>query len=133
MKRVTRIAAVGLIAGLLGCATFPAETTRTGEVYNIEIVEHLSLPEVTVRVGDEVRWTNQGTMGSRIDLVNTGFTLTCKRSFSISAQTTTTTLAPSESASLCFRQPTEIRYQVRMAAALSEEEDVLSGLIRVVN
>jgi hypothetical protein len=123
-----------LIAAVVACSGIP-KTSRTGEIHNVKIEENLSPTDLTVRTGDEIRWVNARTMESRIDLLFPGAQeLACERGFGVAGdEEDSATLGPNESASICFSQPSEVRYNVRMGAAVPGGEKIVSGLIRVVN
>lgn len=123
-----------LIAAVVACSGIP-KTSRTGEIHNVKIEDDVSPTDLTVRTGDEIRWINVRTMDTRIDLLYPGAQeVACERGFGVTGdEEDSATLGPNESASICFSQPAEIRYNIRMGAAVPGGEEIVSGLIHVVN
>jgi len=133
MKTFYTVAVVGLIMMSVGCASLP-QTTRTGEIHQIGIGEDLSPAEITVKVGEEVRWVNSRSLDSRIDLLPVTLkNLSCQKGFTnfMGRMRESVSLKPNESASLCFSTPTEVKYNVRMGAGVPGREKTVSGIIRV--
>jgi plastocyanin len=133
MKTFYTVAVVGLIMMSVGCASLP-KTTRTGEIHQIGIEQDLSPAEITVKVGEEVRWVNSRSMDSRIDFLPVTLkNLSCQKGFSnfMGTMQESISLKPNDSASLCFSIPAEIKYNVRMDGGDSGREKIVTGLIRV--
>ena len=133
MKTFYTVALAGLIMMLVGCASLP-QTTRTGEIHQIGIEQDLSPVEITVKVGEEVRWVNSRSMDSRIDfLPATLKNLSCQKGFRdfMGRMQESVSLKPNESASLCFSMAMEVKYNVRMDAGVPGREKTVSGMIRV--
>lgn len=125
------------LAGLLlmtGCAGL-AETTRTAVIHEVKFEENLNPADLTVRVGDEVRWVNHRTLPVRIDIpgLNKDM-LNCERDFSnfIGQIGETVELSSSKSASLCFSKGMVISYNARMKSAVPGGMVIQPGMIRVV-
>ena len=58
---------------MAGCSTGKdlAQSTRTGKIYDVRLGESVEPRELTVRVGDEVRWINARNAPVRIVFVDT--------------------------------------------------------------
>ncbi|HQV45428.1 MAG: hypothetical protein WBB60_00660 [Nitrospira sp.] len=127
------IALTGLLL-MTGCAGL-AETTRTAVIHEVKFEEHLNPADLTVRVGDEVRWVNHRTLPVRIDIpgLNKDM-LSCERDFSnfIGQVGETAELSPSKSTSLCFSKGMVISYNARMKSAVPGGMVIEPGTIRVV-
>ena len=125
------------LAGLLlmtGCAGL-AETTRTAVIHEVKFEENLTPADLTVRVGDEVRWVNHRTLPVRIDIPGMNREmLSCERDFSnfIGLVGETAELSPSKSVSLCFSKGMVISYNARMKSAVPGGMVIQPGTIRVV-
>jgi plastocyanin len=133
MKTFYTVAVVGLIMMSVGCASLP-KTTRTGEIHQISIGENLSPAEITVKVGEEVRWVNSRSLDSHIYFLPVTLkNLSCQKGFTNNMENMqeSVTLKPNQSASLCFSTPTEVRYNVRMGAVVPGGDKTVSGIILV--
>src|SRR5919106_1408135 len=130
MKLSGRIATSLTTALLVGCAGMPwssglHDTSRTGRVHDIKITaDEVTPKKITVQPGDEIRWVNHRTAP-----VSIAFTdpldqkLTCQRHFAqMTGRGHTTTIAPNESASLCFTGPGVLTYMARMEANVPGHE-----------
>jgi hypothetical protein len=118
---------------LSGCTSLP-ETTRTASVRDIQITEQLSSDSLIARPGDEVRWVNLRKDQSRVDIPNLkSDDLSCERGFSnwIGFLQESADLKPNETASLCFKNPGIIKYNVRAATALGGGMHILPGTVRI--
>lgn len=124
------------IAGLLlvtGCTGMP-ETTRTSAIHEVNFEENLTPADLTVHVGDEVRWVNHRTLPVRIDIAGLNRDmLTCERNFSnfFGTLSETAEVAAGKTASLCFRRGMVINYNVRMESAVPGGMVIQPGTIRV--
>jgi len=113
--------------------------TRTGDVKDIIIKETVSPATVTVNPGDEIRWINHRQGDVRvIFLAPVTDSLTCQRNFrgGVAADRNeyAASLSTNDTASVCFRSPTELKYVVR--AKSSEEpsgEQNIAGTITVAS
>lgn len=106
---VVGVAAVALLAG---CAGLP-QTSRTAAIHEIKFEANLVPADLTVRVGDEIRWVNHRTLPVLIDIPGLNAEmLSCDRGFSNMFGTARelTELDPSKSVSLCFSKPIVISY-----------------------
>ncbi|HEY7533813.1 MAG TPA: hypothetical protein VH681_13645 [Nitrospiraceae bacterium] len=112
--------------------------TRTGDVKDITIREELTPASLTVNPGDEIRWINkrQGTV-KVIFLDPVMEMMSCQRNFGglmgMNPQRNqfTAKLGSNDSASLCFKNPTQLRYVVRADSNLPSGEVNLPGTIIV--
>lgn len=125
---------VGSIVVLtLGCQGMPT-VTRTGEVKEIIIGDSLSVEELAVSPGDEVRWINKRTAPVRVILLDPikDKQFSCKDNFGgWMTRSDTANLDTNETASACFRDPGYVRYTVRMKSAMSAGEINVPGVVKV--
>ncbi len=129
-----RLVAIAGIVLATGCSSLP-EVTRTAVIHDIKLEEHLSPADLTVRVGDEVRWVNHRTLPARIEIPGLQKDmLSCERNFSnmFGSPLEVAELPPSKSASLCFKREITISYNARMGSALPGGMQIEPGTIRVV-
>ena len=119
---------------LTGCATPFPNSTRTGRIHDVNI-EHDVIPaELTVAIGDEIRWVNH-----RVGRVSVYFLddiqkrLSCERGFrSWCTAGRFSPISPYQGASLCFSTAGVYKYNVRMEANVPGGEIIQPGIIRVV-
>jgi len=133
-KQVMSMSTVALAGVILVAACVGPQTTRTGAVHDIKIVEGPEPADLIVNPGDEVRWVNARTLPLRVDLVNVkSEDLSCEREFSniFGMIRESATIKPNETASACFTKAGVISYNVRMESALPGGKTIASGLIRV--
>jgi plastocyanin len=113
---------------LAGCQTIGGESmptvTRTGQVKDVIIRDTAEPTSVMVNPGDEIRWINKRQGAVRVIFLNPMTeNLTCQRNFGgplgfgIKRNEYSTKLSPNETASLCFRDPGEVKYVVRAESA----------------
>ncbi len=136
VKTVTVALAVLVIAGCAAVAGTAgiADSSRTGEIYDVRFQERMSPVNLRVRVGDEVRWINQRSTPVRIEFLEGVLAdVVCQSGFSslLRRQQETATIRPNESASLCFGTPGEIRYNARMDSPVAGGQTIESGTVRV--
>jgi len=111
--------------------------TRTGEVKDITIREDVSPATVTANPGDEIRFINKRQGDARvIFLMPVEGELTCQRGFGGmmsggNKNQYTARLAPNDTASVCFKNPTEIKYVVRAESSLPSGEENIAGMINI--
>ena len=111
--------------------------TRTGDVKDIIVGDHLSAAEVLVHPGDEVRWINKRIATIQIVFLDPALTakLSCKKNLSAwmsrGRGDTTARLAPNETASVCFRELGLFRYTVRIDSGSPTGEINVPGIIKV--
>lgn len=128
---------LAVLAGMVlftGCSSLP-EVTRTAVIHEIKLEDHLIPPDLTVQAGDEVRWVNHRTLPARVEIPGLEKSmLSCEREFSnvFGSTVEVAELAPSKSASLCFKKEITISYNARMGSALPGGMQIEPGTIRVV-
>jgi plastocyanin len=111
--------------------------TRTGEVKDIVIRENVEPATVTANPGDEIRWINKRQGDARvIFLLPVEGQLTCQRGFGGmmsggNKNQYTAKLGVNDTASVCFKSPTEIKYVVRADSNLPSGEENIAGTINV--
>jgi len=111
--------------------------TRTGEVKEIIIRDDTVSPAiVTAHPGDEIRWINRQQGDARvIFLLPMEGQLSCQRGFgglmSANKNQYTAKLRVNDTASVCFKHPSEIKYVVRGNSNLSNDEDNIAGTINI--
>jgi plastocyanin len=111
--------------------------TRTGEIKEIIIRDDDVSPAiVTAHPGDEIRWINRQQDEARvIFLLPMEGQLSCQRGFgglmSANENQYTAKLRANETASVCFKHPSEIKYVVRANSALSNGEEHIAGTINI--
>jgi plastocyanin len=127
---------------LAGCQTVGNEgipsLTRTGEVKDVIIRESVAPTSLTVNPGDEIRWINKRQGDVRVVFLNPiTENLTCMRNFGgimgvgTKRNEYTAKLGSNESASVCFRDPGEVKYVVRAASNDPSGEQNIAGNILV--
>ncbi len=122
---------VGMACLLVACSQLP-RTSRSGKVHETIIGESFPLRNVTVQMGDEVRWLNQRNGSVQIVFLDSlEGKINCRRGFGLSDVVNATSLPPHHSASLCFSQAGLLRYTVRLDKALQTGEMNLVGLVTV--
>ena len=133
------ILACGLVT-IAGCQTIGGDSmptlTRTGEVKDVIIRESVEPRSVTAKPGDEIRWINkrQGTV--RVIFLNpVTENLTCQRNFGgpmgfgTKRNEYSAKLGSKETASVCFRDSSEVKYVVR--AESTDGEHSMAGTISI--
>ena len=121
--------------GQYGCTSLP-HSSRTAAVHDVNIEEALSAENLLIQPGDEVRWVNLRKTEAQIEIPNLkAEDLACQREFSnwMGSVQEVVFLKTHESASLCFKKPLVINYNVRADTALAGTKKILSGVIKVGN
>ena len=130
---------------LAGCQTIGGESmptlTRTGEVKDIIIragSDGMEPTSVTVNPGDEIRWINKRQGEVRVVFLNpVTENLTCQRNFGgpmgfgTKRNEYSAKLSTNETASVCFRDPGEVKYVVRATSADPAGDQNIAGTIFV--
>lgn len=119
---------------LAGCGSLP-QATRTAVIHNIKFEEHMTPADLTIHVGDEVRWVNYRTLPVMIDIPGLNAEmLSCESGFSgmFGGVQEVTKLGANESANLCFKSVIVISYNGRMRSAAPGGMQIEPGTIRVV-
>jgi len=136
-----RILMGGVLLVMTGCQMFAPGSdgmptvTRTGMVKDIVIREDLTPATVTANPGDEIRWINKRQGTARVVFLDPVMEmLSCQRNFGgIGSSKTqyTAKLSSNDSASVCFRNPSQIRYVVRADSNLPSGELNIPGSITI--
>jgi plastocyanin len=110
--------------------------TRTGEVKDIIIREDVSPMTLTANPGDEIRWINKRQGGARVVFLDpVTEMLSCQRNFGSWMGTNrnqyTANLGSNDSASLCFKNASQIRYVVRADSSMPSGEMNFPGTITI--
>jgi len=122
-----------LCGGLYVCSSLP-QTTRTAAIHDVKIEEKLSADSLLVQPGDEIRWINHRKLEVLVDIPNLkSEDLSCQRGFSnwMGSLGESVELKANETASLCFKKPAVINYNVRAETSLGGGRQVLPGVIKV--
>ncbi len=131
--RALLCAAVSM-ALVAGCTSLP-QTSRTAVIHEVKFENSLAPADLTVHVGDEVRFVNHRTLPVLIDIPGLNADMmSCDRGFSgmMGGVRELTELDPSKSVSLCFGKPIVISYNARMRSADPGGMKIEPGTIRVV-
>ena len=139
--KVQRLMLGSALLILSGCQSVGGESmptvTRTGEVKDVIIREEVSPTSLTVNPGDEIRWINKRQGDVKVIFLNPMTeNLACQRNFGggIMGMGTkrneyTAKLGSNDTASVCFRDPGEVKYVVRAASNDPSGEQNLPGTI----
>lgn len=137
MRKLLYASAVVLTMGMgqYGCTSLPP-SSRTAAVHDVKIEEALSAANILAQPGDEIRWVNLRKQEAQIEIPNLkAEDLACQREFSnwMGSVQEVVVLKANESASLCFKKPAVVNYNVRADTALAGTKKILSGVIKVGN
>ena len=127
---------------LAGCQTIGGESmptvTRTGEVKDVIIREVVEPTSVIANPGDEIRFINKRQADVRVIFLHqVTENLTCQRNFGgllgfgTKRNEYAAKLGANKSASVCFRDPGEVKYVVRAESGDLIGEQNLAGTILV--
>ena len=112
--------------------------TRTGEVRDVLIRETVSPTALTANPGDEIRWINKRQGDVRVIFLSpVTEMLSCQRNFGglmglgTNRNQYTATLGSNDTASVCFRNPTEVKYVVRAESNEPSGEQNIPGTITI--
>ncbi len=125
---------------LAGCQTIGGESmptvTRTGEVKDVIIRENVDPTAVTANPGDEIRFINKRQADVRVIFLSPiTENLACQRNFGglmgfgTKRNEYAASLGTNKSASVCFRDPGEVKYVVRAESGDVIGEQNLAGSI----
>lgn len=135
-KRASVLAVFIIIGvGQYGCTSLPP-SSRTAAVHDVKIDETLSADNLLVQPGDEIRWINLRKQEAQIEIPNLkSEDLACQREFTnwMGSVQEAIVLKSNESASLCFKKPAVVNYNVRMDTALAGTKKILPGVVKVGN
>lgn len=124
---------LALSLGMSACAGLP-EISRTQVVRDINVEMQLQPGDLTVAPGDEVRWVNLRKEWVLVQIPELDSDdLLCQNGFSNwrGGMLESVKIEPNETVSLCFRDPAEVLYNVRVQTSVAGGEIVLPGSIRV--
>jgi plastocyanin len=130
IKYITAVATVLLIAG---CASLP-ETTRTGAIHEVRFEEHLTPTSLVAQVGDEIRWVNRRSGPVTLEFLGDALDdIVCQKGFTniFRRRQESISIAPNETASLCFGRVGVVTYNARMESAVAGGQTIESGIIRI--
>lgn len=132
-RRFWALAVVLTIGMGYGCTSLPP-SSRTAAIHDVRIDDGLSADNLLVQPGDEIRWVNHRKLEAQIEIPNLNSDdLACQREFSnwMGSVRETVVLKANESASLCFKKPAVVNYNVRVDTATAGTKKVLPGVIKV--
>lgn len=137
MFETTKRGAAMIAAGcmLSGCASLP-EISRTQAVHDVEIRDGLAPVELYADPGDEIRWVNLRKDPILVQIADLDKDdLDCQRGFANwrGALLESIEIEPNETVSLCFKEPGQVRYNVRAQTSVGGGDAVLPGLLRIVS
>lgn len=121
-----------LNTALWGCSL--PQTSRTAAIHDVKIEDTLSPDSLLVQPGDEVRWINLRKLNVVVDIPTLkSEDLACHRKFTnwLGVLDETADLKPNETASLCFKKPAVINYNVRVETAVAGGKLILPGVVKV--
>jgi hypothetical protein len=121
--------------GQYGCTSLP-HSSRTAAVHDVKIDETLSAESLLIQPGDEIRWINLRKQEVLVEIPNLiADDLVCQREFSnwMGSVQEVVALKSNESASLCFKKPAVVNYNVRADTAIAGSKKILPGVVKVGN
>ncbi len=136
MMRFRSIFGVGAVlcaVGLASCTSLP-QASRTSAVHDIKVEMELGPENLVVAPGDEVRWVNLRKDWVLIQIPNLNADdLTCQDGFTnwLGQIKESVKVKPDRTASLCFKKPAVVLYNIRAQTALGGGKRVLSGSVKV--
>lgn len=119
--------------GMAACAGLP-EISRTQVVRDIKVDLQLLPQDLTVAPGDEVRWVNLRKEWILVQIPELDSDdLVCEIGFTNwrGRMLESVRIEPNQSASLCFKDPADVLFNVRVQTAGSGAEIVLPGSLHV--
>ena len=123
---------IGAISIAWGCSL--PQTSRTASIHDVKIEDSISPDNLLVQPGDEVRWINLRKLPITVDIPTLkSEDLACSRGFTnfVGVLKETAELGPNETASLCFKKPAVVNYNVRSQTALAGGKLILPGVVKV--
>lgn len=130
-KRGAAMIAAGCMLG--GCASLP-EISRTQAVHDVEVRNGLVPVELYADPGDEIRWVNLRKDPILVQIANLEKDdLACQRGFANwrGALLESIEVEPNETVSLCFKNPGQVRYNVRAETSVGGGDSVLPGRLSI--
>ena len=119
---------------LTGCATPFPDSTRTGRIHDVNIEHDVRPAELTVAIGDEIRWVNHRTGRVRVVFLDDiQKQLSCERGFRRGwSAWPFGKISSFQGASLCFSRVGAYKYKVRMEANVPGGEIIQPGIVWVL-
>jgi hypothetical protein len=110
--------------------------TRTGEVKDVVIQDTILPTSVMAKPGDEIRWINKRQADVQVIVISpVREQLTCQRNFrgmmEVDRNQYTATVERNDTAAVCFRDSTELKYVVKTESSDSSGEHSLAGTIKI--
>ena len=111
--------------------------TRTGEVKDVVIQDTVSPTSVMAKPGDEIRWINKRQADVQVIVISpvSEQLLTCQRNFwgmmGADRNQYTAKVERNDTAAVCFRDPTELKYVVRTESSDLSGEQSFPGTITI--
>ena len=110
--------------------------TRTGEVKDVFIQDTVSPSSVLARPGDEIRWINKRQTDVQVIVTSpVQDQLLCQRNFKQTMEADrnkyTANVERNDTAGVCFREPTELRYVVRTDSSDPSGEPTFLGTVTI--
>jgi plastocyanin len=133
MLSIKYIAALATVLLIAGCASVP-ETTRTGAIHEARFEEHLTPTSLVAQVGDEIRWVNRRSGPVTLEFLGDALDdIVCQKGFTsiFRRRQESISIAPNETASLCFGRVGVVTYNARMESAVAGGQTIESGTIRI--
>lgn len=143
MKPQIGLIMLGLAMSLSACQTMGfgggdgmPTVTRTGEVKDVIIRDNVDPMTIAASIGDEIRFINKRQGDVRvIFLTSVEGQLTCQRGFgglmTGNKNQYTAKLDANDTASVCFKSPSEIKYVVRADSNAPSGEVNIPGTINI--
>ena len=115
--------------------TMPA-VSRTGEVQDVVIQDTVSPTSIIAKPGDEIRWINKRRADIQVIVISPlREQLTCQRNFwgmmGADSNQYTANVERNDTAAICFRDPTELKYIVRTESSDPNGEHSFPGTIKI--
>jgi plastocyanin len=134
----TKTMMIGAALLAVGCASVES-TTRTGRIHEVRFAERMSPDNLRIEPGDEIRWINERSSPVTVEFLAGALdSVSCEQGFSKrgltnlrGAREESTTIRPSDSASLCFTVEGTMTYNARMESDVAGGQLIESGTIRV--
>jgi hypothetical protein len=112
--------------------------SRTGEVKDVVIQDTVSPTSVMGRPGDEIRWINKRQTDVQVIVISPAREqITCQRNFretmGADRNQYSANVERNDTAGVCFRNPTELKYVVREALSDASGESSFVGTVVIAS